>query len=90
MEMEAPFDGLLPPLITLLAKTRNGESFIRFFLLRLSLITLFRVSESRLRKQVIWNAFFAPGRGGGGRVLPYIGHKGMCGAKGYSHLAVLV
>ena len=36
---------------------------------------------------IICNAFFA--RGGGG-VLPYIGYIGMCGAKGYGFLAVLV
>ena len=29
-------------------------------------------------------------RGGGGRLVPYIGDMGMCGAKGYGFSAVLV
>ena len=30
------------------------------------------------------------GGGGGGGLVPYIGYIGMCGAKGYGFLAVLV
>ena len=38
---------------------------------------------------IICNAFFTP-KGGGGGVVPYIRYVGMCGAKGYGFLAVLV
>ena len=39
----------------------------------------------------IWRfPHYGPCGAGGGGVLPYIGYIGMCGAKGYGFLAVLV
>ena len=45
------------------------------------------MSNQNLSEVLCLQAFF-PGRGGGGEVLPYMGHIGMCRCEGYGLQAV--
>ena len=62
----------------------ESRSFTRFFF---SLIGSSCVSSETHNLQRV---FSVTGLGGGGAVVPFIGYVGICQAKGYGFLAILV